>query len=1402
MRHTRAAVLGLTLALAPPGTGRTDAQPSNPVYVDDSPRAAEVLGQLPGLVERGSTAEAVRALQTLLETEAERLTPDPEDPQVYRGVRERAHEALLASPELLERYRLAAGPLAARLLAEGETERVEREMLLTEAGFDAALALAEARFVRADFDSARLMLLQLDAHPDRVGARAAQAAGLLAEIARFRASDDDLRLAQSWSDTVPGELEPVTPPDAAMVRGYAAFDPMSALSDREPLQRPLRSTPYGANESEPSLMTDAERPWILPTAAGRWLVVNDGDQAECFDTATLERRWVYAPAGERDPRTRGRRTRGRNQPVEDTMTATVGGGVAVFALGETFNNRRWGDGRLHAVELDTGRRLWSVGPSANDDELAGAMFHGPAVIAGDTVVVNLFTFSPLRRVHLAHIVGVDLYTGRTEWVQLVGTAGVMPSRRGLGSSPATRLHEGIAYVVSPMGVMTAVEAATGRVAWSRLVRSANEARGGDFRAWMQQAPVVDDGRLIAVEPDRERLVVLDAATGHELGARSVMDLGWPEYMVRVGELLVFVGPGSFRVTSVRGVLDEDPAEIPRVEDPRAGRGVVSGDLLIEPTQRGVQLVDPGAGVATHAKLEHPGAPAVAEGQLLAVGPMQVHGYLDWDSAQHVLRARIESDPEDPTPAIALAELAFRAGDTAAIAPAGMSALDASERSGDRAAGDRLFDALLEMLESGQLARDDERGAVVDVLERAARSPSQRVGVSMQRGLWHRDAGRGRDAAGSFQSILDDPGLASSQYQTRWRLERADRAATAALATLIEGEGAGVYLAYAQAADEQFEALNADPEANATSFEALARRYPVAPAAPLAWLRAAEGYTGSGDRRLAQSALRNGFDAASRLGADDEPTTHELAGRLTDALVANDKLYAALQVLRRAPTLTRDGAAIDAAALERELLARLGARSRPARVGATPGRMAQLLGGWEPVEPLSGRGPDAASHLILRSERRGVLALWTVGDEAGPDVGIDWESTVLADPDAPLGLVPVWTRPLGRIAANEPILVSLTPTTALLYDGVHDAARLESIDTVTGSTTWETPVFGSFFDERPERYDTGVLETPLDGQVWLRDHLIVVGGRHIGVVERFGRAVVFERETGTPVFAAQLDVPMIYEAALDDGVLAVVGERPGDPGRNEGDGVVPMAAAYDIATGEPVFGPAEFRDRRSFGRWVRLAGDRTMLLGLDLGVVGIDLTRGETVWTVDDPAVRLSGDCIVGRDRAYVVGLDRQLWQINLTTGLLRPQPLQDLGRVAKADTITTATTPEGGLVFASDVGLAIFDRAGRLVGGDAYDGLVPFSTPALAEGLAVAVARRPEPTSDKGDETQRYRFAAMRLPDGTIQAERSLELHGAPRSVHALDDFIVVGLDGSAAVYHAPAEDDASGEGSGGIGVR
>jgi hypothetical protein len=408
-----------------------------------------------------------------------------------------------------------------------------------------------------------------------------------------------------------------------------------------------------------------------------------------------------------------------------------------------------------------------------------------------------------------------------------------------------------------------------------------------------------------------------------------------------------------------------------------------------------------------------------------------------------------------------------------------------------------------------------------------------------------------------------------------------------------------------------------------------------------------------------------------------------------------------------------------------------------------------------------------------------------GGAGGGGLGFDPGEGVSVRADAADTLAPLWSRPAGADAENDPRLIGMTPTDVLLYHSRFSGASLEMIDALTGRTRWRTPAFGTLFEGEPARYAAAFVDTPLDGRQWLREHLIVGDGTHVALVERFGRVAVFEQASGRVVLAAQLGVPMVYDAALRDGVLALVGERAADPARRETPGAVPLAAAYELGTGSAIYGPAEFREPNSFGRWVRLPGDGSMLLGLDLGVVGIDLAHGQVLWTVDDPAIALSGDAWLARDRAYILGVDRQLWQVDLAQGHLLPRPLEDLGRVAEASTVRAEAMPTGETVLASDLGMVIFDAAGKLVGGDGIGRSARLLRPEIADGLVMSVSTTPGIERLPQGPRVTYLLSSFVLPSGRLSGEARLELPETPQSLLVLDDTVLIGLDEAVAVFSA-----------------
>ncbi|MFN7021190.1 MAG: hypothetical protein ACK4WH_07680, partial [Phycisphaerales bacterium] len=85
-----AALAGLTLALLGPLPALGQLQ-LNPVYVDDSPAAADTLARVKDHLSSGNLDEAVRVLQVLLDDHADRMFGPTDDGDVFISVRARVH---------------------------------------------------------------------------------------------------------------------------------------------------------------------------------------------------------------------------------------------------------------------------------------------------------------------------------------------------------------------------------------------------------------------------------------------------------------------------------------------------------------------------------------------------------------------------------------------------------------------------------------------------------------------------------------------------------------------------------------------------------------------------------------------------------------------------------------------------------------------------------------------------------------------------------------------------------------------------------------------------------------------------------------------------------------------------------------------------------------------------------------------------------------------------------------------------------------------------------------------------------------------------------------------------------------------------------------------------------------
>jgi outer membrane protein assembly factor BamB/tetratricopeptide (TPR) repeat protein len=775
---------------------------TNPVYTDDSPVAAETFGRVAEFITAGNIAEAVRELQRLLDEQPDRLVLQPGRPDVFISVRERAHQFLLANPAALERYRqiesaraqqelegaerAANGEAAARGL-ESAAARVERSRLLTPAGFEAALRLAQLHLESGRFEAARLALEQLEDHPDRRPASrpAREAAAMLHQVARYLDRPAVWARADQWSKRADPEAPP--PPREAVEapailrapitdflhpgpRTDAAAVPTSPLwsTTLEPQALPLEV--YESLGPQELSADQQDNLWVLPTVVGDTVYINDGTYISARDRFTLQPRWSLQPmashadagafrvdadvmgGGANVEAWAARREAmrlGSGRLVEDSSTVTVHGRLLIATMGFAQAGDRQGDGATYAIDAETGRIVWSAMLRSLDPQLDGASVRGPAMIDGGTVILSARKSAPGRRITSLYLVGLSVRDGSLQWLRPIASAGAIPWSRGeTRVSPVSLLNEGVVYCGDPLGVIAAVEAATGRPIWIRRAPVPASTLTGmpeSGKPWQWGMPIADGDALIVLSPDRREILRLDRDTGEILTRRPASALGSPAYLLRAGDRLAAIGSDQIATIPLSELERGTPRRTNRFGPPGIiGRVVVAGTSLLVPRLDGVAVIDPAAPAAEQApvmRLERTGNLLAVGDQVLVVDSQTIHSFLSWEVAHRLLSDRMRLHPADPHPAITYAELAYRARRHDQIAGAADRALAAIERGraaeapareqADQAR-QRLFAVLRHMVETTQQRWNNDASARAENAAGAAQAEAPGAPQGMTR----------------------------------------------------------------------------------------------------------------------------------------------------------------------------------------------------------------------------------------------------------------------------------------------------------------------------------------------------------------------------------------------------------------------------------------------------------------------------------------------------------------------------------------------------------------------------------------------------------------------------------------------------------------------------------------------
>ncbi len=1439
----RALISALVTLVAAPAV----AQFPNPVYLDDSTAAADAVHRANQLASAGNLDQAARVLQQLLTEDPDRVVPTPDDPDLFVTVRDRVHAALLANPALLDRYRVEHTPLARRLFDEGRDDVVESAYLLTEPGFDAALRVAQRHLEAARFWAAFRTLERLEHHSDRRGVRADAASRLLHSLASYIDDAPVLALHRRWA-SAPTSPARIPPPLTPLLR--SPYTPFPHISFDGLLAKPLASESLRPgpdallNMPEPSAPAEGQPPLtsmvlrVMPTVSGDTIFINTGDALSAYDRLTLAPRWPARTfADPVDPATLAPFHPRDASGLVDHSSVAVEPPYLVAVSGLARDpSRREGDPRIHALNAETGELLWSVDVASLDPSLAEAWPRGPVVINQGITIVCAVKYSQQRRLTSVQLVGIDAASGALRWRRPIASAGILPFGRPTEAADLPTLHQGAIYRVERIGVISAIDAATGRTIWARRALAQPLGRR-ESRPWEGSAPLILDNLLITPSPDRRAILTVDASTGKLLAESPSQPLASPEYLLLAGRTVLAVSgdTGSVLAVSINPITKTLAADIRTIArlDQRPfirGRVVVAGDSALIPTARGLAVapIKPdNAEPPTRIDLDRPGIILPLPDQLLVADDWQVHSYLLWDAAQRMLSQRIQDDASDPTPAVTFAELAYRADRLDAILPSvelALRAIQANPGSPRNAASrDRLFRAILAMIEPGAAASSSVAPsalkpvplAIADPLSERlialAASPPERAAAALAAGGVAEALAKPARAIDAYQSTLLDPLLAQSTVVANGLSARAEVEATRRLRRVIRDFGPAAYAPFEAQAQR---ALSSSPQ-TADALELLARQYPFALASARALLVAAHAYVRTDDPHRAAIALDHALTIADDARHNDAALLAELRAQHVRALDASDNPRAALLALRRYKDrglpLTIDSNPIDPNTLIVPIENRVAAIDRLPSLGPViPDQTPQTLLGWRLVEPLWSRpqGPPPG-HLVLLGPASelalyapsptgpGVVQRWSLPPTPGAKlVRLDHDTLILShdpsylradrldpdaadvDPDAPQPIVPADASRVGNPAGGR---------------------TFSKIRAADGQTLWSTPPFRSLFPADAARLDPRLAETARGriiqvitpfGPRPITELLIAFDERTFAVVERSGRMAAFDLQSGQLLWSAESSIPVIVDAAADAGVLAIVGSEFSDHD-------VPLNAppaallALDLRTGRHIL-----RENLPSPnpRWIRVTEHARVILGLDAGVLCFDTSPAQARWRTHALPLRASVEAWLFSGRVIVMDESAELWRLSEDDGAVRPVPLTTTDAFSRSQALLARSLHSRNphepdrAAFLSSSSILLYDHLGNLIARDARPTSADILPALVTEHAFVTIDATPaSPTSPTIYSLRHYSQSSIALT-----ARQPISLGADPSSIAAIDNRILITAGDLTIVLDAPTPSPAS----------
>ncbi|MFW6059875.1 MAG: PQQ-binding-like beta-propeller repeat protein, partial [Phycisphaeraceae bacterium] len=600
-----------------------------------------------------------------------------------------------------------------------------------------------------------------------------------------------------------------------------------------------------------------------------------------------------------------------------------------------------------------------------------------------------------------------------------------------------------------------------------------------------------------------------------------------------------------------------------------------------------------------------------EARIVLVDGESIRSFTSWSRAAARLRERMAETPADPSPALALAQLAARRGERQIIIDGVDQALTAlrtaqraaAERDTDQAqrVQQRTFAQVLDLARHEALDRLDQSAELREMLfDRVAMitsGPAQEVAYHLAVGRFLA-AQRPREAVEHLQVVLADEVLSAQLYEAAPVSRQAGLEANQRLRALIEKHGRAIYATYEQRAARELERLAAQ-RADTEALIALAERYPLAAAASEALVRAA-GQLAERDRLpAAVEQLRR-----ARERAPTPAQRGRVVGQTAALYQAHGEPGRAIAWLHRlqrehpevAPVRDGEPVSIDDWLSQLERM-EPGAGSLPAL--ALPLDQPRLVSGRLLAAPREHWA--MAQRDVLLVERDGMLQRYEPGELA-----LRWQREATFDQARLVGaderLLLLWSPRRHELialddATGEPAWAKLDATALLEEVGdARDRAAARAADRRR---------FEDLLQQRPVRLNRGQpMQREQDGDDEAQ-RFAVVGASSVALADHMGRVVGVDRRRGEVRWQLMSAIERITHARVRHDTLALAGVI--GPGADTATGAI---AVLDLRTGERIMPVIE---DKQIPRWIGFAGDRLLLVASDDRITAYRLGSGAVAW---------------------------------------------------------------------------------------------------------------------------------------------------------------------------------------------